>query len=90
MFRPRSLLALVGWTVSVSAATEVVYVTDLSIFTDLVPCAQAAVTGVIDYETVSNCPSGASALQSCICSKNNGAKSAAISRSISNSIDYSM
>ncbi|TGJ79497.1 hypothetical protein E0Z10_g9261 [Xylaria hypoxylon] len=90
MLRSRSFLALVGWAVSVSAATEVVYVTDLSIFTFLAPCAQAAVSGVIDYETNSNCPSGASALQSCICSKNDGRNRASISGSISDSIDYSI
>ncbi len=36
MFGSRSLLALIGWSVSVAAATDVVYVTDLSIFTVLV------------------------------------------------------
>ncbi|KAI0533423.1 hypothetical protein GGR58DRAFT_521577 [Xylaria digitata] len=36
MFESRSLLALIAWTVAVSAATEVVYVTDLSIFTVLI------------------------------------------------------
>ena len=45
-------------------------------------------SGVIDYETVSHCPSGASALQSCICSKNNGGNLESISSAISDSIDY--
>ncbi|KAI0466518.1 hypothetical protein F4859DRAFT_526616 [Xylaria cf. heliscus] len=73
MLGSRSLLALVGWGVSVAADANVVYVTDLSIFTVLAPCAQAAVSGVINYETVSACPSAATGLQSCICSKNAGA-----------------
>ncbi|KAI1366464.1 hypothetical protein F5Y08DRAFT_132926 [Xylaria arbuscula] len=89
MFGSRALVALVGWTAT-AVATEVVFVTDLSIFTVLAPCAQAAVSGVIDYETVSHCPSGASALQSCICSKNNGGNLESISSAISDSIDYSM
>ncbi|KAI0429064.1 hypothetical protein F5Y09DRAFT_311372 [Xylaria sp. FL1042] len=88
MLGSRSLLALVGWIVSIAAATDVVYVTDLEIFTVLAPCAQAAVSGVIDFETVSHCPSGASALQSCICSKNSGGNLASISYAISASIDY--
>ncbi|KAI0808564.1 hypothetical protein GGR55DRAFT_651910 [Xylaria sp. FL0064] len=88
MLGPRSLLALVGWSVSIAAATEIVYVTDLEIFTVLAPCAQAAVSGVIDFETVSHCPSGASGLQSCICSKNSGGNLASISYAISASIDY--
>ncbi|KAI1420366.1 hypothetical protein F5Y12DRAFT_791726 [Xylaria sp. FL1777] len=88
MLGSRSLLVLVGWTVSVATATDVVYVTDLSIFTVLAPCAQAAVSGIIDYETISHCPPGASALQSCICSKNDGGNLASISNAISNSIDY--
>ncbi|KAI0973414.1 hypothetical protein F4678DRAFT_426651 [Xylaria arbuscula] len=87
MMGSRSLLALVGLGVAV-VATEVVYVTDLEIFTVLAPCAQDAVSGIIDYETVSHCPSGASALQSCICSKNGGGNSASISYAISASIDY--
>ncbi|KAI1177117.1 hypothetical protein F4777DRAFT_227624 [Nemania sp. FL0916] len=70
MVRSRSLLALAGWSVSIVAATDIVYVTDLSIFTVLAPCAQAAVSGIIDYETVDNCPTAAAELQSCICSKN--------------------
>ncbi|KAK5625977.1 hypothetical protein RRF57_001693 [Xylaria bambusicola] len=88
MLGSRFFLALVGWSVSAAAATEVVFVTDLSIFTVLAPCAQAAVSGVIDYETVSHCPSGASALQSCICSKNNGGNLESISSAISESLDY--
>ncbi|KAI1183487.1 hypothetical protein F5B17DRAFT_443402 [Nemania serpens] len=89
MVGSRSLLALAALSVSVATAADVVYVTDLSIFTVLAPCAQAAVSGVIDYETVSHCPSGASALQSCICTKNDGGNSASISSMISSSIDYS-
>ncbi|KAI0449209.1 hypothetical protein F5B21DRAFT_520558 [Xylaria acuta] len=89
MLGSRSLLALVGLGVSVVADTNVVYVTDLSIFTVLAPCAQAAVSGVIDYETVSDCPSAASGLQSCICSKNAGGNLKSISSLISDSIDYS-
>ncbi|KAI1123263.1 hypothetical protein F5Y10DRAFT_252161 [Nemania abortiva] len=81
MVGSRSLLVLVGWGVSVASAADVVYVTDLSIFSVLAPCAQAAVSGVIDYETVSDCPTGASALQSCICTK--GSNQAFISSSIS-------
>ncbi|KAI1758458.1 hypothetical protein F4782DRAFT_478178 [Xylaria castorea] len=88
MLGSRSLLALVGWGVAVAANTNVVYVTDLSIFTVLAPCAQAAVSGNIDYETVSDCPSAAAGLQSCICSKNAGGILKSISSAISSSIDY--
>ncbi|KAI1164386.1 hypothetical protein F5B18DRAFT_615314 [Nemania serpens] len=88
MVGSRSLLALAALSVSVATAADVVYVTDLSIFTVLAPCAQAAVSGVINYETVSHCPSGASALQSCICTKNDGGNSASISSLISSSLDY--
>ncbi|KAI0545016.1 hypothetical protein F4679DRAFT_588945 [Xylaria curta] len=84
MLGSRSLLALVGWGVLVAADTNVVYVTDLSIFTVLAPCAQAAVSGNINYATVSDCPSAAAGLQSCLCTKN--LKS--ISSAISSSIDY--
>ncbi|KAI1145469.1 hypothetical protein F4825DRAFT_467311 [Nemania diffusa] len=83
MVKSRSLLALAGWSVFVASATDVVYVTDLSIFSVLAPCAQAAVSGVIDYETESDCPTGASALQSCICTKNSGNNRASISSLIS-------
>ncbi|KAI3324371.1 hypothetical protein HD806DRAFT_494897 [Xylariaceae sp. AK1471] len=88
MFGSRSLLALAGWGVSVAAATEVVYVTDLEIFTVLAPCAQSAVSGVIQYETVQNCPEAVTELQSCICSKNGGNNLASISSAISESLDY--
>ncbi|KAI0201687.1 hypothetical protein F4808DRAFT_424768 [Astrocystis sublimbata] len=88
MLRSHSLLALAALGVSVFADTNVVYVTDLSIFTVLAPCAQAAVSGVINYETVSNCPSGAAGLQSCICSKNAGAHLRSVSSSILSSLDY--
>lgn len=36
MVKSRSLLALAGWSVFVASATDVVYVTDLSIFSVLV------------------------------------------------------
>ncbi|KAI0182785.1 hypothetical protein EV127DRAFT_354119 [Xylaria flabelliformis] len=79
MLGSRSLLALVGWGVLAAADTNVVYVTDLSIFTVLAPCAQAAVSGNIDYATVSDCPSAAAGLQSCLCTKNLKSISSAIS-----------
>ncbi|KAI8947579.1 hypothetical protein F4801DRAFT_559969 [Xylaria longipes] len=88
MLGSRSLLTLVGWGLSVAADANVVYVTDLSIFTVLAPCAQAAVSGVINYETVSDCPSAAAGLQSCICSKNAGGNLKSISSAISDSIVY--
>ncbi|KAI8631233.1 hypothetical protein F5Y19DRAFT_24927 [Xylariaceae sp. FL1651] len=89
MFGSRSLLALVGWSLSGVVATEVVYVTDLSIFTVLAPCAQSALSEVIQYQTAENCPEAVTALQSCVCLKNGGNNLAAISNSISSSVDYS-
>ncbi|KAI0395477.1 hypothetical protein F5Y17DRAFT_423085 [Xylariaceae sp. FL0594] len=83
----RSLFALLGGAASV-AATSVVYVSDLQIFTVLAPCAQSAVFGIIDYQTVQGCPDSATGLQSCICSKNAGNNYATIGRSISDSISY--
>ncbi|KAI1116564.1 hypothetical protein F5Y14DRAFT_407178 [Nemania sp. NC0429] len=88
MVGPRSLLVLAALSVSVGTAADVVYVNELSIFSVLAPCAQAAVSGVINYETYSHCPSGASGLQSCICTKNNGGNLATVSSSISSSLDY--
>ncbi|GAW26633.1 hypothetical protein SAMD00023353_4000560 [Rosellinia necatrix] len=88
MLGSRSLLALVGWCVSVATAVDVVYVTDLTIFSDLGPCAKSAISGVVDYQTVSNCPEDSSALHSCICSKNAGGNQRNVLSSISNSIVY--
>lgn len=88
MVASRSLLALAGWGVSVATAVEL-YVTELAVFSDLVPCAKAAVSGVIDYQTVSSCPEQEGAdLRSCICSKRAGANLFTVSNSISLSVSY--
>ncbi len=51
------------------------------------PCAASAVLENIQYQTDENCPEATSALQSCVCSKNNNF--ASISAGIVSSVKYS-
>ncbi|KAK1995064.1 hypothetical protein LX36DRAFT_640443 [Colletotrichum falcatum] len=78
-------------TVSLSplaaAAAGIVYVTDLSIYTLLAPCAQTALSYNIFTQTYSACGEAPTDLQSCICTKNNNL--AAMSTSVSKSVSYS-
>ncbi|OIW25022.1 hypothetical protein CONLIGDRAFT_684907 [Coniochaeta ligniaria NRRL 30616] len=70
-----------------ASAAEVVYVTDLSIFTSLAPCAANALSYNIQSQTYNNCPEAVTDLQSCVCTKNQNL--ASISTAISKSVSYS-
>ncbi|SPO04747.1 uncharacterized protein DNG_07432 [Cephalotrichum gorgonifer] len=79
-------LAPVPGLIAFASAEDVVYVTDLTIFTLLAPCAQYAVSDVIQGKTYTSCGEAVTELQSCVCSKNNNHND--ILTSISSSISY--
>ncbi|KAK8115966.1 hypothetical protein PG984_012468 [Apiospora sp. TS-2023a] len=79
-----SWLAMGGW---LAAATDVVYVTDLTIFTELAPCVASALSYNVMSMTYSACPTGVTDLQSCACSKGNVPSS--LQSAISKSVSYS-
>ncbi|KAK7931527.1 hypothetical protein PG985_002239 [Apiospora marii] len=79
-----SWLAMGGW---LAVATDVVYVTDLTIFTELAPCAASALSYNIMSMTYSACPQAVTDLQSCVCSK--GSIPSSVQFGISNSVSYS-
>ncbi|KAI1490516.1 hypothetical protein F5X96DRAFT_679049 [Biscogniauxia mediterranea] len=87
MLRIQSLLAWSCWSAVLAAAQEVVYITDLAIFTDLSPCAATAVSLNVQSQTDENCPEAVTDLQSCVCTKNNNF--ASISTAISSSVSFS-
>ncbi|OLN85265.1 hypothetical protein CCHL11_04378 [Colletotrichum chlorophyti] len=72
---------------SAATAASIVYVTDLSVYTLLAPCAQTALSYNIFTQTYSACGEAPTDLQSCICTKDNNL--AAVSTSISKSVSYS-
>ncbi|KAK1767659.1 hypothetical protein QBC33DRAFT_52559 [Phialemonium atrogriseum] len=78
-----------GFSAVVLGATtaEIVYVTDLTIFTALAPCAASALSYDVMSQTYSNCPEAVSDLQSCVCTKNQN--SASIFTALSSSVSYS-
>jgi len=59
------------------AIADVVYVTDLPIFTSLAPCAQYAVSYQVLGLTEFACPLAVTALESCACSQDNNSASVA-------------
>ncbi|KAK8014407.1 hypothetical protein PG990_007703 [Apiospora arundinis] len=77
-------LALSG---SLATASDIVYVTELTIFTELAPCAASALSYNVMSMTYSACPQAATDLQSCVCSKGSipSVLQAAISKSVSSS-----
>src|SRR5438105_3471904 len=79
--RPFSLL------VGAAVAVEVVFVTELDIYSSLAPCAKYAVSYNVQSLTYSKCPEDASALQACVCTKNNNLASIAsdLAKSVSSS-----
>ncbi|KAI1777156.1 hypothetical protein F4818DRAFT_409404 [Hypoxylon cercidicola] len=87
MPRLQLILPLAYWGVSLIAAQEIVYVTDLSIFTVLAPCAASAISVNVQAQTNDNCPEAVTDLQSCVCTKNSNF--ASISTDISSSVSYS-
>ncbi|KAI0129870.1 hypothetical protein BJ170DRAFT_617921 [Xylariales sp. AK1849] len=88
MWKQASILAV--WlclTTSLVTAADIVYVTDLTIFTELAPCAASAVSYDIMSMTYSACPDGVTELQSCVCTKNNNF--AAVQTKLSSWVSYS-
>ncbi|CAK7237660.1 hypothetical protein SEUCBS140593_010059 [Sporothrix eucalyptigena] len=83
--RALAWLPLMGSLALVLAKTDVVYVTDLAIYTLLAPCAQSALSYNVMSMTYENCPEAVTDLQSCVCSKNNyfASLSATISADVS-------
>ncbi|CAJ2504974.1 Uu.00g123680.m01.CDS01 [Anthostomella pinea] len=80
-------MVLAGWSASVVVAQEIVYVTDLSIFTVLAPCAASALSYNIQTQTYDNCPEAVTDLQSCVCTKDGNSRS--VSAGIVSSVSYS-
>ncbi|KAK3316298.1 hypothetical protein B0H66DRAFT_290483 [Apodospora peruviana] len=68
-------------------AADIVYVTDLTIFTSLAPCAAYAISKNIQYQTYNKCPEAVTDLQACVCTKNNNF--ASISADISSDVSSS-
>lgn len=68
------------------AIADIVYVTDLTIFSSLAPCAASAVSYQVQGLTESTCPQGVTALESCACTQDNNAK--AIASRISTDVLY--
>ncbi|RSL44662.1 hypothetical protein CEP53_011121 [Fusarium sp. AF-6] len=65
-----SLLLAFVWAVGYISAVDVVYVTDLSLYSSLAPCAASAISNNIRYQTFSKyCSEAVTDLQSCVCSK---------------------
>ncbi|KAI1097544.1 hypothetical protein F4804DRAFT_347096 [Jackrogersella minutella] len=87
MIQLRSLLVWACLGASAVGAEEIVYVTDLSVFTVLAPCAAAAISENVQAQTNQNCPEAVTDLQACVCTKNNNF--ASISTGISKSVSYS-
>ncbi|KAH7028021.1 uncharacterized protein B0I36DRAFT_146374 [Microdochium trichocladiopsis] len=85
----RSLLLAVCLGTTRSLGQSIVYVTDIEIYTSMARCAQSAVSYNVMSMTNSACGEAVTDLQSCICTKNGGANSAAVSKGISSSISYS-
>jgi hypothetical protein len=66
------------------AAADIVYVTDLPVFSSLAPCAASAVSYVVQGLTESSCPQGVTALESCACG--GGGVPHAVSSNISDNV----
>ncbi|KUI69297.1 hypothetical protein VM1G_05000 [Cytospora mali] len=79
-------IALLHSVVSIVRAADIVYVTDLSIYTYLAPCAASAISYEIQEQTYSECPAAETDLSSCVCSKGNNF--ASIAGAISGSVSY--
>ncbi|VBB80131.1 Putative protein of unknown function [Podospora comata] len=85
-YPPASMLLalLLSQTITLVVSQSVVYVTDLTIFNSLAPCASWAVSYNIQSLTRNACPQAVTELQSCVCSKNNNF--ASIASDISSSV----
>ncbi|KAK4200813.1 hypothetical protein QBC40DRAFT_279197 [Triangularia verruculosa] len=80
------LTLLLSQTITLVVSQSIVYVTDLTIFNSLAPCASWAVSYNIQSLTRNACPQAVTELQSCVCSKNNNF--ASIGSAISSSVRY--
>lgn len=69
------------------AVADIIYVTDLPIFSSLAPCAQYAVSYQVQDLTESTCPQAVTALESCACSQDHNGASVA-SAIASNVLEY--
>ncbi|KAI1458692.1 hypothetical protein F4805DRAFT_111110 [Annulohypoxylon moriforme] len=87
MSQLRLLLSWAFLGATLVGAEDIVYVTDLSVFTVLAPCAAAAISENVQTQTIENCPEAVTDLQSCVCTKDNNF--ASISSGISKSVSYS-
>ena len=83
--RRRNVLVGLLLTLSSSAGAYVDY-KEVPLYSELAPCAMSAVSYALDDLTLSICPSGITALQSCACTKDNNA--AGIATTISKSVSY--
>ncbi|KAK3303372.1 uncharacterized protein B0T15DRAFT_272618 [Chaetomium strumarium] len=81
------LTAILTLAVASARAASIAYVTDLPLYSALAPCAQSALKYGVQTQTYSACPEDATALQSCVCTKNNNL--ASIKSKVSVSISYS-
>ncbi|KAK4179410.1 hypothetical protein QBC36DRAFT_322585 [Triangularia setosa] len=87
-YPPASVLLalLLSQTITLVMSQSVVYVTDLTIFNSLAPCASWAVSYNIQSLTRNACPPAVTELQSCVCSKNNNF--ASVGSAIASSVRY--
>ncbi|KXJ88539.1 hypothetical protein Micbo1qcDRAFT_235844 [Microdochium bolleyi] len=83
----RALMLAVCLGTSVSVAQNIVYVTDIEIYTSLAPCAKYAVSYNIMGMTRSACGEAVTDLQSCVCKKDG--IPTAVTKGIASSISYS-
>ncbi|KAH7630224.1 hypothetical protein B0T09DRAFT_144592 [Sordaria sp. MPI-SDFR-AT-0083] len=79
---PLPLLGLLG----AAKAASIVYITDLTIYNSLAPCAQTALSYNVQGQTRDACPPGANELQGCVCTKNNNF--IAMKSDVSKSVNY--
>jgi hypothetical protein len=68
-------------------AAEIVYVTELEIYSSLAPCAKSALYYNVQRQTADKCPTDAAELQGCICTKNNNI--ADVKAGLTSSVSYS-
>ena len=71
----RGVDVLLGLVTLIATARAVTYVDykDVPLYSNLAPCAMSAVSDALSDLTLSICPSGITALQSCACTKDNNA-----------------
>ncbi|KAM7195241.1 hypothetical protein V8F20_007617 [Naviculisporaceae sp. PSN 640] len=70
-----------------SAIADIVYVTDLPLFTSLAPCASGALSYNVMSMTYDLCPPAVTELKDCVCTK--GANLADVEKALSSSVSWS-